>query len=121
MITTLAWDVLGIVSAPWRASGAYRPSGRTDRLFCQHNLWFPGSYARYATPRTHSLSLRGAPWHADRAIMFRETMFRGMDVPSLFQPRRRSCPPVSMPSTARYSKNCRTCLLYTSPSPRDGL
>src|ERR1035441_8523243 len=106
MITTLAWVVFDIQAPPWRASSgltAAQAAGAASS-FPLDDAWtmygFRGSYARYATPRTHSLHLCGSLCRAGRVIMFRETLFRGMDVPTLGE-WSFSCPPASMPSTAR--------------------
>ncbi len=90
MITTLAWMVLDIVSAPpWRASRAYRPLGRTRTgSFAMQDLWPPAELCKIRNPQSHSLPPRAVSLSGERAIMFRETLFRGMDFPPGFLARR---------------------------------
>src|SRR6185437_503862 len=53
-----------------------------DRLFCSRHLWVSAEPCKIRNPRTHRLGVGGPGFLAACAIIFRETMFRGMDVPS---------------------------------------
>src|ERR1035438_4812000 len=124
MITTLAWNVLGILKPP---PGGHRariaPLGRfRSGSNAWHDVWLPGELCKLRNPRIHRLGFCAVLETCHRAIMFRETIFRGMDVPARRIPERgpvfgqdpapikrsRYCPPDSTPSTAKSSKSCRT-------------
>src|SRR5215475_1909181 len=83
-MTTLAWIVLAIFYAPLdgRRSGAYRPGGRTlAGSFCPGPMYgLRTSYARYATHRPTSTAELARSRKLERAILFREIIFRGMNV-----------------------------------------
>src|SRR5674476_1403176 len=64
---------------------------------------FRPSYARYATPRTHNIASIGIVRVAAGTIIFRETLFRGMEgAACLTQRLRWSCPlPARLDAIAR--------------------
>src|SRR5450631_650074 len=80
MITTLAWDVFGIVSAPLTGVGRKSPRDWIGTGYCA-DVWLSGELCKIRNPRTHSLGFLRLRVASIRAIMFRETLFRGMDGP----------------------------------------